>query len=106
MDKINVFLAVIIIGLMLYITFSNKGQEQAYLKELKAQRELIEKEIAGLQSLINSRLDTLKIINQKETIIKNYYNEILQGIDTLNSVNSVNFFIRAKLDTLGTARLD
>lgn len=105
MNKTIVIFLVIIIGLLVYMSFRSDSNSD-YIEQLENQNATITKQLSELQLQINNKLDSLKVIEKKETIIKNYYNEIFNQIDSINSDSVVNFMLRAKLRSLGPARLN
>ena len=70
------------------------------------QNDLNIKQIEANQALINARLDSIKVIEKKETIIKKYYNEIISSVDNITNDSGAVAAIRLQLQRLGAARLN
>jgi hypothetical protein len=98
-------LLVVILGLLIYLAFKPDGNTK-YLKSLEANNKLLSEQIDSVKKEISKQIETIKLIEKKETIIRNYYNEIYQSIDTVNNDADAVKLIRQKLDKLGTARFE
>ena len=96
-------LIVIILGLLVYLALKPDGSKQ-YLDLIKQENEEIVKQLKANQSKIDEQLNNLKVIEKKETIIRNYYNEVLQELNNVNTFGGANSRIRIQLDSLGSAR--
>ncbi|MDY0082859.1 MAG: hypothetical protein RBR74_06740 [Ignavibacteriaceae bacterium] len=105
MNKIIIILLTVILLLLVYLSFKSNDNSD-YIEQLEQQNTLITEEIEGLKLEINIKLDSLKVIEKKETIIKNYYNEIFTQIDSITSFDLIYSMLRQKLDSLGSARLN
>ena len=98
-------LIIIILGLLIYLALKPDGSS-ATIEIIKQQNEELTKQLQANQLLIKKQIEDLKIIEKKETIIRNYYNEIINSSDTITTDVSAIVNIRKWLDSLGTARLD
>lgn len=98
-------LIVIILGLLVYLALKPDGNSQ-YLDMIQQQKKEIIKLMQENQKQIEQGFKDIKLIEKKETIIRNYYNEIIKGIDSLSDFNAIDNGIRQKLDTLGSARFE
>lgn len=96
-------LIVIILALLVYLALKPDGSKQ-YLDLIEQENEKIVKQLEANQSKIDEQLNNLKVIEKKETIIRNYYNEVLQELNNVNTSGSANSRIRVQLDSLGSAR--
>ncbi len=104
-DYLLRILVVIVLCLLIYLALKPSGNSD-YLNLLKDENKKIVKQIDSLKLSLQAKLDSLKVIEKKETIIRNYYNEIIHNIDTINTDADALRTIRQLLDSLGTARLD
>ena len=98
-------LILIILGLLVYLALKPDGNKQ-YKDILKQEREEIIKQMEAVEVRMNMKFDSLKTIEKKETIIRNYYNEIYKATDTITTDASAIADIRWWLESLGTARFD
>lgn len=98
-------LIVVVLCLLVYLALRPDGKSD-YLKLLKDENKKIENQINTLKASLQEKLDSLKIIEKKETIIRNYYNEIINYIDTVNNDSAAISLVRNQLRKLGPARLD
>lgn len=98
-------LVAIVICLLVYLAIKPSGDKK-YLELLKNENAKIVKQLEANQILINERLDSIKVIEKKETIIKNYYNEIINSVDSITNDSGAVAVIRLQLHKLGTARLN
>lgn len=103
--NLTTILIVIILGLLIYLALKPSGDGK-YLDIIKQQNEEIEKSKKELAKLITVRFDSLKLFERKETIIKNYYNEIISSVDTITNDSGAIATIRLQLHKLGSARLN
>lgn len=101
MDKT---LLVIILILLVYLAF--KPQDNTGLNQLKKENKALSIQIKEMQKNIEAQLDSIQIIEKKETIIRNYYNEIIKGIGSIDSDSVIIGIIRQQLSNLGPARFD
>jgi hypothetical protein len=104
MDKLTIALICIILALLIYLAVKPDGSGD-YIDMIQQENKKLVKQMEVNQALINARLDSLQMIERKETIIRNYYNEVVKEIGNY-TLPGVNFGIREKLDTLGSARFD
>ena len=98
-------LIVIILGLLVYLAIKPDGSS-ATIDIIKQQNEELVKQLEQNQILIAQQIREIKLIEKKETIIRNYYNEIIKASDTITTDASAIANIRRWLDSLGTARLN
>ena len=98
-------LIVIILALLVYLALKPDGNGQ-YLDMIQQQKKEIIKLMQENQKQIKQSFKDIKLIEKKETIIRNYYNEIIKNIDSLSDFNAIDNGIRQKLDTLGAARFE
>ena len=98
-------LIIIILGLLIYLAIKPDGSS-ASLDIIKQQNEELVKQLEQNQILIAQQIREIKLIEKKETIIRNYYNEIIKASDTITTDASAIANIREWLDSLGTARFD
>jgi hypothetical protein len=98
-------LIVIILGLLVYLALK-PNSDGKYIDALRQESIKITEQIKANQVLIDKQLKELKVIEKKETIIRNYYNEIYKATDTLTTDVSAIANIRWWLEHLGTARFD
>ena len=98
-------LIVIILGLLVYLAIKPDGNS-ATIDIIKQQNEELVKQLEENQIFIAQQIREIKLIEKKETIIRNYYNEIIKASDTITTDASAITNIRKWLDSLGAARLD
>lgn len=98
-------LIIIILGLLIYLAIKPDGSS-ATIDIIKQQNEELVKQLEENQILIAQQIREIKLIEKKETIIRNYYNEIIKASDTITTDASAIANIRRWLDSLGTARFD
>ena len=103
--NLTTILIVIILGLLVYLAIKPDGNS-ATIKIIKQQNEELVKQLEQNQILITQQIREIKLIEKKETIIRNYYNEIIKASDTITTDASAIANIRKWLDSLGTARFD
>lgn len=91
----------VILGLLIYLALQPKSDKK-YLslveEEKKEITELIKKNHEAELELIKS----IQLIEKKETIIRNFYNEIIKSTDTISTVPVAVTTIRQWLDSLST----
>lgn len=104
-DNFTKVLILIILGLLIYLAIKPDGNGN-YLESLKKENEVLAKQIDSVKVEISKQIDSIKVIEKKETIIRNYYNEIYQSIDTIDNDSDALRIVRYKLDKLGSARFD
>ncbi len=98
-------LIVIVLCLLIYLALKPSGNSD-YLNLLKDENKRIGQQIDSLKISLQAKLDSIKIIEKKETIIRNYYNEVIKNIDTLSNSADAIRTVRQLLDSLGPARFD
>lgn len=98
-------LIIIILGLLIYLALKPDGSS-ATIEIIKQQNKELTRQLEENQIIIAQQIREIKLIEKKETIIRNYYNEIINSSDTLTTDISAIANIRKWLDSLGTARLD
>lgn len=98
-------LILIVICLLVYLALKPDGSSK-YMDALKQENKTLSKQIDSVKLEIAKQIDSIKVIEKKETIIRNYYNEIYQSIDTISNDRDALRLIRYKLDKLGSARFD
>lgn len=98
-------LIVIILALLVYLALKPDGSS-ATIEIIKQQNKELTDQLKANQVLTEKQIKEIKLIEKKETIIRNYYNEIINSADTLTTDISAIANIRKWLDSLGTARLD
>lgn len=101
--NLTTVLIVIILGLLVYLALKPDGSKQ-YLDLIEQENEKIVEQLKANQARIDEQLNNLKVIEKKETIIRNYYNEVIQELNNVNTSGSANIRIRTQLDSLGSAR--
>lgn len=101
--NLTTVLTVIILGLLVYLALKPDGSKK-YLDLIEQENEKIVEQLKANQVRIDEQLSNLKVIEKKETIIRNYYNEVLQELNNVNTSGSANSRIRMQLDSLGSAR--
>lgn len=104
-DNFTKLLIIVILGLLIYLAFKPDGDDK-YLESLKAENKILAEQIDSVKSEISRQIESIKVIEKKETIIRNYYNEIFQSIDTVDNDSDALRLIRDKLNKLGSARFD
>jgi hypothetical protein len=105
MNKLTTILIVIILALLVYLALK-PDKSSGYLDAIEQKNEEIVKQLDQLQETIEAKFDSLDLIKEKETIIREHYNEIIQELDNVNTFGGANSRIRLQLDSLGTARFD
>jgi recombinational DNA repair protein RecR len=105
MNSLDKFLIYVIIALLIYLALK-PSNDSKYINSLHNQFEVLQNQIDSLSNLQMLKLDSIKIIERKQTIIKNYYNEIIKSVDTLSTDAATIRTIRQLLDSLGSARFD
>lgn len=98
-------LIVIILGLLVYIMLKPNDNNK-YLGMIHQEKQEIIKLLKASQVKIEEGFKNIKLIEKKETYIKNYYNEIIHQLDSLNTSADANIKLRQQLDSLGTARFN
>lgn len=98
-------LVLIVLALLLYNTLKPDGN-QKYLDAIKKENKELSEQIRQSQLIISNQIDSITTIKQKETIIRNYYNEIISEIDNVTSDSVIVSIIREQLSKLGAARFD
>lgn len=101
--NLTTILIIIILGLLVYLALKPNDSKQ-YEDMLRQERAEIIKQIEAIEMRMNLKFDDLKVIEKKETIIRNYYNEIYNATDTITTDVSAIADIRWWLENLGTAR--
>lgn len=104
MKTANIFLIILIL-LNIYIIYniiSSTDNADLYKKGIQK----IEIKMQQINDTLTNRLEKLKIIEKKSTLIKNNYYKILNETDTINSDSILIYNIRRQLTSLGQARLD
>lgn len=104
-DNFTKILILIILGLLIYLALKPEGDAK-YLESLKRDNEILSKQIDSVKVAISKQIESIKVIEKKETIIRNYYNEISQSIDTIDNDSDALRLVRYKLNKLGSARFD
>lgn len=98
-----------VVGVFALFVFTNilcNKPKPVSFEPLEKNLQEITKKIDSLESEIGSRLDSIKIINEKKTFISNYYQLKANEVDTI-TVDSVLFArIRQQLERIGSARFD
>lgn len=98
-------LIVIILALLVYLALK-PDSDKKYLDMIEKENQKISKQLEESHILIAQQIREIKLIEKKETIIRNYYNEIIKASDTITTDASAIASIRRWLDSLGTARFD
>ena len=104
-DNFTKILVLIILGLLIYLALKPGGNDK-YLDSLKAENKILSNQIDSVKTEISKQIESIKVIEKKETIIRNYYNEIFQSIDTIDNDSDALRLVRYKLNKLGSARFD
>lgn len=96
-------LVIIVLALLIYIALKPDGNAK-YLDLIKKNNQELSEQILLMQHIISDQIDSIKIIKTKETIIRNYYNDLSNTIETINNDSAAIAIIRNKLSDLGAAR--
>ena len=102
---LTTILIVIILGLLLYLAFKPDGNGK-YIDAIEQQNRDMERSKKELIQFIEAKFDSLKLIERKETIIKNYYNDIYENIPVFANYSIADSILRMWLNSLGAARFN
>jgi hypothetical protein len=93
----------IILALLIYNALKPSGDSK-YLDAIGQNNKELSEQIKMMQFVISDQIDSIKVFKTKETIIRNYYNDISNTIETINNDSAAIAIIRNKLSYLGAAR--
>lgn len=93
---------IIVLGLLIYLALQPKNDKK-YLDLIKEEEEKITKLIEINHQQEIELLKNIQVIEKKETIIRNYYNEIIKNTDTITTIPVAVSTIRQWLDSLSTS---
>lgn len=98
-------LIVIVLALLIFLALKPDGNKK-YLDLIEQENRKLSEQITQMKFTIQTQIDSIKIIEKKETIIRNYYNDIINQIENVTSDSAAIAIIRSKLNKLGAARTD
>lgn len=98
-------LIVIILVLLVYLML-RPNNDNKYLDMIHQEKQELIKLIQANEQKMQEGFKSIKLIEKKEIYIKNYYNEIIHQLDSINTSADANIKLRQQLDSLGTARFN
>ena len=111
--KIDKFLSILLLVAIVGVVYMNWEKSTEKEKLNKAMIEKVNSVIDSLKTEIDQgnkkladRIDSIKVINQNKTIIKNNYIGVSNEVDNINDVDSVANYIRGWLSKLHSPNFD
>lgn len=107
MKQINLtsILIVIILLLLIYLSFFRTSDNKPFTDQIDQQNQELTNKIEVMQDLIIEKMDSIKIIEKKEIYVRNYYNEVIEQIESISNDSIALSVVRNKLQKLGPGRI-
>ena len=106
---VEIIFALLLIAMVVNGYFGIKGSEEknkAMIEKVDSVIDSLKAEIDNSNKKLADRIDSIKVINQNKTIIKNNYIGVSNEVDNINDVDSVANYIRGWLSKLHSPNFD